>query len=536
MKKLSKIGLLVLAFALICAGLVMSASGAEVKNGKVSYVDAAGNTKEGTLSEAWQNAATDTVITLLGNCEMEEGFVLTNKNLTVDIGGYTLTSIENSAFTLNTNTNLSIIGSGKIVLDGMLATSTAEGVSFSIVGTAGTKGIDITHSGFSNNRIVYTEFGVWNFKNIDVLSDTTGKNWHCFFEMRNVSTTDVDFTFDTVNVVHATTYVSHPGQFITNVAGTGHLSVINSTFKTEHSGIKSGVTVTPGEEAILIKNSAIIAETDKVSVKDNRTVRNYAILGMDDSFKGSPKHIVNIYDSFLSSNYRTICYENVNGVMEDNIANIYDSTIKVTALNGNDTSENVSRAIVLHSYGNTAFINRKYAVAGATGSKQPYLVAEAGFRTNLLGFTTSKKDAEGVKVIENIIETTDPTTGEVTKVEYEYKFACESAKYTWVYDPVGNADAPYLLVKKEDAVGYADASKFAGFETYQFSSTAENEYTEYMIYKDSAKIGSWNSYEPFGQSNGSGNPASGGSKNKMENFHWAQRGGTYFIAGDSNNK
>ena len=536
MKKLSKIGLLVLAFALICAGLVMSASGAEVKNGKVSYVDAAGNTKEGTLSEAWQNAATDTVITLLGNCEMEEGFVLTNKNLTVDIGGYTLTSIENSAFTLNTNTNLSIIGSGKIVLDGMLATSTAEGVSFSIVGTAGTKGIDITHSGFSNNRIVYTEFGVWNFKNIDVLSDTTGKNWHCFFEMRNVSTTDVDFTFDTVNVVHATTYVSHPGQFITNVAGTGHLSVINSTFKTEHSGIKSGVTVTPGEEAILIKNSAIIAETDSVSVKDNRTVRNYAILGMDDSFKGSPKHIVNIYDSFLSSNYRTICYENVNGVMEDNIANIYDSTIKVTALNGNDTSENVSRAIVLHSYGNTAFINRKYAVAGATGSKQPYLVAEAGFRTNLLGFTTSKKDAEGVKVIENIIETTDPTTGEVTKVEYEYKFACESAKYTWVYDPVGNADAPYLLVKKEDAVGYADASKFAGFETYQFSSTAENEYTEYMIYKDSAKIGSWNSYEPFGQSNGSGNPASGGSKNKMENFHWAQRGGTYFIAGDSNNK
>ena len=536
MKKLSKIGLLVLAFALICAGFVMSASGSEVNNEKVSYVDATGTAKEGTLQDAWQNAATDTVITLLGNCALEETLVLTNKNLTVNLGAYTLSSIENSAFELGADTSLSIVGSGKIVLDGMLATSTATGVNFSIEGNAGTKGIDIVHSGFSNNRIVYTEFGAWSFKNIDVWSDTTGKNWHCFFEMRNVSTTDVDFTFDTVSVEHVTTYVSHPGQFITNVAGTGHLSVINSTFKTEHSGIKSGVTVNPGEEAILIRNSAIIAETDRVSVKDSKTVRNYAILGMDDSFKGSPKHIVNIYDSFLSSNYRTICYENVNGVVEDNIANIYNSTIKVTSLNGNDTSENVSRAIVLHTYGNTAIINRKFAVAGATGEKQPYLVAEAGFRTNLIGLTTNKKLGEGVRVIESVTEITDPATGAVTGVQYDYVYACESAKYTWVYDPVGNADAPYLLVKKEDAVGYADASKFAGFETYQFSSTAETEYTEYMIYKDSTKLGNWNSYEPFGQTNGSSNPASGGSKNKMENFHWAQRGGTYFIAGDSNNK
>ena len=60
MKKLSKIGLLILAFALICAGLVMSVSGSEGNDEMVSYVDDAGNTKEGTLSDAWQNAATDT--------------------------------------------------------------------------------------------------------------------------------------------------------------------------------------------------------------------------------------------------------------------------------------------------------------------------------------------------------------------------------------------------------------------------------------------------------------------------------------------
>lgn len=537
MKKLSKIGLLILAFALICAGIVMSVSGAETNDGKVSYVDAAGNTKEGTLDEAWQNAASDSVITLLGHYEMEEKLVLNKKNLTIDIGGYTLISTDNSAFELGAGTSLTIKGSGTILLDGMLANSGATGVAFTIEGDAGTKGIDIIHNGFSNNRIVYADYGVWNFKNIDVVSDADGKNWHCFFEMRNVSASDVIFTFDTVNFEYATPYISHPGQFITNVSGTGHLTVKNSTFKTEHSAIKSGLANNLDKEVMLIENSVIIAETNKTSISGSSSARNYAILGMDDKFGGSPRGILNIYNSFLSANYRTICYENVESEdLSENVANIYDSTIKVTGLNGNDTSENISRAIMLRSYGNTAFINRKYAVAGASSERQPYLIAEAGFRTNLLGFTTNKKLGEGVRVVEEKKETKDPVTGEVTDIEYVYKFACESEKYTWVYDPVGNPDAPYVLVENKDAKGYADAYKFAGFETYQFSSKTLYEYTEYMIYRDGEKKSDWNSYEPFGQNNGSGNPSSGGSKNKMENFHWAQRGGTYFIAGDSTNK
>ena len=541
MKKLSKIGLLILAFALICAGIVMSVSGAETNDGKVSYVDAAGNTKEGTLDEAWQNAASDSVITLLGHYEMEEKLVLNKKNLTVDIGGYTLISTDNSAFELGAGTSLTIKGSGTILLDGMLANSSATGVAFTIEGDAGTKGIDIIHNGFSNNRIVYADYGVWNFKNIDVVSDADGKNWHCFFEMRNVSASDVIFTFDTVNFEYATPYISHPGQFITNVSGTGHLTVKNSTFKTEHSAIKSGLANNLGKEVMLIENSVIIAETNKTSIKDVSSARNYAILGMDDKFSGSPKGILNIYNSLLSANYRTICYENIGSEdFSENVANIYDSTIKVTGLNGNDTSENISRAIMLNSYGNTAFINRKYAVAGASNDIQPYLIAEAGFRTNLLGFTTNKKLGEGVRVVEEKKETKDPVTGEVTDIEYVYKYACESEKYTWVYDPVGNPDAPYVLVKNEDAKGYADAYKFAGFETYQFSSKSLYEYTEYMIYRNGEKISDWNSYEPFGQTRGSGNPDTGDadtkSKNKMEGFHWAQRGGTYLIAGDSTNK
>ena len=53
MKKLSKIGLLILALALICAGIVVSVSGAEGDGGLVSYVDETGTVQEGSFADAY---------------------------------------------------------------------------------------------------------------------------------------------------------------------------------------------------------------------------------------------------------------------------------------------------------------------------------------------------------------------------------------------------------------------------------------------------------------------------------------------------
>lgn len=552
MKKLSKIGLLILALALICAGIVVSVSGAESKDGLVSYVDETGTNMEGSFEEAWANAAPDSTIKLLGNCEMVEKVYLEGKNLTVDIGNHTLISTDVSAFELMEGTTLNVMGNGKIALDGMLATSTKENVTFSIEGTAGTKGIDIVHTGKANHRIVYTDYGTWSFKNLDVLSTVDGKGWNAFFEMRNVSSStyncDVDFTFDTVHMVHDAAYVSHPGQFIVNVAGTGHLSVLNSTFVTEHSAIKSGISNNLGEEVIFIKNSLISCVTHRTSITGqddgNFSARNYAILGMDDKFKGSPKGIINIEDSFLESSYRTICFENETGDIENNIANLKNSTLKVTSLNGNDDSENISRAIVLNLEGNSTIINIKQSLAGKTGSKQPYAIASEGTRTNIHGLTTSKSWETGFVVVESV----DEKNGKQNLVS-----SAESQVYKWVYDPIGNADAPYVLVKRTfeevdgekvettmDGINRPDAYKFSGFETFRFKNIATTLYTEYLLYKDDKSTGTWEAYEPFGQSNGKGNPNSGDalnkSKNKMENYHWAQRGGSYYIAGTDQNK
>ncbi len=539
MKKLSKIGLLILALALICAGIVVSVSGAEGKDGLVSYVDEEGTKLEGSFEEAWANAAPDSTIKLLGNCEMVEKVYLEGKNLTVDIGNHTLISTDVSAFELMEGTTLNVIGNGKILLDGMLATSTKENVTFSIEGTVGTKGIDIAHTGASNNRIVYTEYGTWSFKNLDVRSTVEGKQWHSFFEMRNVSNStyncDVDFTFDTVHMVHDAAYVSHPGQFIVNVAGTGHLAILNSTFVTEHSAIKSGIANNLGEEVILIKNSLISCVTDRTTIKDqeegNFTSRNYAILGMNDSFKGSPKGIVNIEDSFIESNYRTICYENESGDITDNQANIVNSTIKVLGLNGNDGTENVSRAIILNISGDSSIINIKKSMAGSTGSKQPYAIASEGTRTNIYELTTSTSVGDGFRVEESIDKDGNPVLVS----------SAESKVYAWVYDPVGNADAPYVLVKRTFETvdgkevettmnGKPTASKFAGFDTFRFKNIGIETYDEYLIWKDNKNTGTWEAYESFGNVGGKAN-----SNVPMSNFQWEMQGGSYYIAGDYQN-
>lgn len=539
MKKLSKIGLLILALALICAGIVVSVSGAESKDGLVSYVDETGTNMEGSFEEAWANAAPDSTIKLLGNCEMVEKVYLEGKNLTVDIGNHTLISTDVSAFELMEGTTLNVIGNGKIALDGMLATSTKENVTFSIEGTAGTKGIDIVHTGKANNRIVYTEYGTWSFKHLDVRSTVDGKQWHSFFEMRNVSSStyncDVDFTFDTVTMVHDAAYVSHPGQFIVNVAGTGHLTILNSTFVTEHSAIKSGIANNLGEEVILIKNSLISCVTDRTTIKDqeegNFTSRNYAILGMNDSFKGSPKGIVNIEDSFIESNYRTICYENDSGDITDNQANIVNSTIKVLGLNGNDGTENVSRAIILNISGDSSIINIKKSMAGSTGSKQPYAIASEGTRTNIYELTTSKSVGDGFRVVESIGKDGNPVLVS----------SAESKVYAWVYDPVGNADAPYVLVKRTFATvdgkevettmkGQPSASKFAGFDTFRFKNIGIETYNEYLIWKDNKNTGTWEAYESFGNVGGKAN-----ANVPMSNFQWEMQGGSYYIASDYQN-
>ena len=536
MKKLSKIGLLVLALALICAGIVVSVSGASAKDGLVSYVDETGMVQEGTFEEAWENAAPDSTIKLLGNCEMVEKVNLEGRNLTVDIGNHTLISTDTSAFELMEGTTLTVIGNGKIALDGMLATSTKENVTFVIEGTAGTKGIDIVHTGASNNRIVYAEYGAWTFKNLDVRSTTDGKQWHAFFEMRNVSTVDVDFTFDTVSMLHDADYVSHPGQFITNVAGTGHVAVLNSSFVTEHSAIKSGVTNNPGEEVLLIKNSLISCVTDVTTIKDqvegNFTGRNYAILGMNDNFKGSPKGIVNIDGSYIESNYRTICYENESGDITDNVANINNSTIRVIGLNGNDGTENVSRAIILNITGDSSIINIKKSMAGSTGAKQPYAIASVGTRTNIYELTTSKSVGDGFRVIESVDNDGVPTLVS----------SAESKVYAWVYDPVGNPDAPYVLVERTfgtvdgkevetTMVGKPTASKYAGFDTFRFKSISVSSYDEYLIWKDNKTTGTWEAYEPFGNLGGKGNGAV-----PLATFQWEMQGGSYYIAGTSQNK
>ena len=554
MKKLSKIGLLILSLALICAGIVVSVSGAEAGNNTVSYTDAEGNLLEGTLADAVAEAADGTTITLLGNCVIEDKITIEGKSLTLDIGGYLVEAMDIGAFELGADTALSIVGSGRILLDGTIATSVAQNVTFSIEGTAGTKGIDIDHTGLANNRIVLTNHGTWLFKNIDVVSTANGLNSQAFFEMKNDSSTTADFTFDMVSVKYATPFVSSPGQYITNVAGTGHISVLKSSFVTEHSGILSGAAVNVNEneeilESILIEDSLISCSTNNTSVEikngeraDGKTpsAKNYIIYGYDPNKAVSAKHIVNVRNSHIETDYRAFAYEILDGKggkLGDSVANFYDSTIKVIGMNGNDSSEMFSRAMMVNTYGNTAIILPKdLDVMGNAGAHQPSFTATAGTRINIVGLTTNT----GVKKAINVFGkfSTKDESGNVIKTEEKLGIACQSDDFVWVYDPVGNPDAPYVLVDKTktDITQYADDHKFVGFETYRFTNIELDTYNpeDYVIWNN-GKTSNWTSYEPFGDTPGTMNTGTTANA-KMKGMQWAPRGGTFYIAGHQENQ
>ena len=104
MKKFSKIFCLILAVALICTGLIM------VVNADESTYD---------LASAVTGAEAEGTVTLTGNAQIDSAITV-DKDLTLDLGGYTINSNAEVLFEVKGDVTFTITGTGAINVDGMV--------------------------------------------------------------------------------------------------------------------------------------------------------------------------------------------------------------------------------------------------------------------------------------------------------------------------------------------------------------------------------------------------------------------------------
>ena len=167
MKKFSKILSLILAVALVCVGLIMVASAEEPTF---------------DLAAALASAEADATVTLTGNATLTEAYPV-DKNVTIDLNGYTLTSTGADTFIIEGAFNVKIIGDGTVNLAGRLVKSSTVGAGYTFT-MEGTTGITVNHTAAAARQIVYAAGGTHTFTKTYITSTRAGNNankWDAFF-------------------------------------------------------------------------------------------------------------------------------------------------------------------------------------------------------------------------------------------------------------------------------------------------------------------------------------------------------------------
>ena len=214
------------------------------------------------LAAAVAEAESGSTITLTGNAKIDSA-ISVDKDLTVDIGNYTVASSAAVAFTIDDSVSFTIVGSGDILLDGELFRTGADNSCIvTVSGSAMDDKIEIIHTGAASKYIAYTYNGEFTYKNLDVLTTypaSTAEYGKAFFHS-DMTTAAANVTFDGVelNVTNATKF--NPGMFAISVCGDSTLTINDSGINTTASGIYLGdlkrenITV----DAVSITNSSIV--------------------------------------------------------------------------------------------------------------------------------------------------------------------------------------------------------------------------------------------------------------------------------------
>ena len=433
MKKFTKILVLLLSVALILGAIAVAVS-AENDTAGVFGVDITEELSAGgTYTLSGDSCVTDTV-------------VVTN-DLVVDLNGFSL-SAACDVFKVDTGVNLTVIGNGNVYLIGAKLVDSAapdetKGINVTVKGTSA-RGINIVHSG-SAPTIVSATVGSYTFDHVSVRStaeystdkrdffangaNAVGANWTFNY---------VDFYCDTAinaTLPSSTSSPDNASHFVEVTGTEGSATIKNSTIKNGGNVVQiANAAKDSGSVIITVENSTL--ECLPVSPG----ARTYVF---DGGWKATASGAIVVYDSELSAGYNVIQTAgnspgNNEGYVDKVSLEIHDTILRHYGV-GNDVTDNgaVTGCPSITAYGNSVIYG-----TGTVTARSSKLYASVGTRSNINLNNQKLFDEDGVAI-------------------------ALSTKIAVVYDPMGSAGAPFLVVAKEEASSYLPIPTWGTIQNFE---------------------------------------------------------------------
>ena len=413
MKKQGKILLLVLSFVLIFAALAVIVGASDTEKTSGASVN---GVKYATFDDAF-TAATETggTITLLGDTEIEDSYEITS-DITIDLAGYQLDVYE-KAFVVSGTANFTVKGTGTInaYTTFIESASSLDQTNVTIGGTDAP--MYVSFYGEGGNPFALIRGGNCTFQNLEMISHGVLNNKTVFGTTDDCKAT---VTFNNVNVVGE----GHLGQqsYLIEIRGKALFKLNNSSFTSNTAVVKVSTT-----------NTAMMLEAD------NSKLINHATDGTD---KANETGVIGVYSDMYGQMYFK------NSLIEGGYRPILvkGKATGLITLDGSVLKHTQAKSSSPIRTSNMLFINGSYFIVGRTitslsdmSEYKSNIDLEVGTR---LSFYVYDLIAKG-NTPELRIAVKEPGVDHYTYVPYD-----EDCDYTIVYDPIGDADVPYVIVDK----------------------------------------------------------------------------------------
>ena len=418
MKKLSKALILVLSLAVILGALAIISGAAE------NDVAVVGSKKYANVDDAFAAVSEKGgKVTLLADATMSQPVEI-NGAVEIDIVNCKLTLKTDTGFTVNGGASLTITGRGEIVTNGVAITTLNVKTEAPTVNVVGKNGIiDVTAN---DGLFVEAGAGTFNFKNLNVYAEGT-MGGSAVFMCSKDSDAKLNFTAVEVNSVDGVASSSA----IVKLEGTAKLTTNYCTFSSNRTVVGFG-TYTGEGEAILANNSYFCA---RAKSDGSTKLHEIGAIGLYSSVSCT----MTFNNSTIESSFRPIC---LSATSKAKVV-LNDSAIKHNGI----ATGNIARtctiivnpgSMITSAKEMDALENPDYAE-----NDQTYVIFMAGARMSKGIYDTVYKNGKTVGT--RYGKEVEGEDGVVTLVLEKIP---DNKNFTVIYDPIGNSEAPYLVVER----------------------------------------------------------------------------------------